>query len=211
MTDPAHPELAGWESFYVIVGSSGAALIGLQFVVLTLIAETRTQRSPATIRAFGTPTVVHLGGALLVSTIMSAPWPTLFSVSVALGICGIAGVVYAATVVYHARRQTSYHPVWEDWLWHVALPSCAYVALALAALYVPTRSRIALFVVAGSALGLLLIAIHNAWDTVTYIVLSGDETGPDGGGSGARKPRRGHHEPTRGAEHGHKRSERRGS
>lgn len=32
-------ELARWGSFYVIVGSAAGALIGLQFVVLTLIAE----------------------------------------------------------------------------------------------------------------------------------------------------------------------------
>jgi hypothetical protein len=31
--------LAGWENFYVIVGSSAGALIGLQFVVITLIAS----------------------------------------------------------------------------------------------------------------------------------------------------------------------------
>jgi hypothetical protein len=31
--------LAGWENFYVIVGSSAGALIGLQFVVVTLIAN----------------------------------------------------------------------------------------------------------------------------------------------------------------------------
>ena len=30
--------LAGWENFYVIVGSSAGALIGLQFVVVALIA-----------------------------------------------------------------------------------------------------------------------------------------------------------------------------
>ena len=30
--------LSGWENFYVIVGSSAGALIGLQFVVMTLIA-----------------------------------------------------------------------------------------------------------------------------------------------------------------------------
>src|SRR3954468_664181 len=30
--------VAGWENFYVIVGSSAGALIGLQFVVMTLIA-----------------------------------------------------------------------------------------------------------------------------------------------------------------------------
>ena len=32
-------ELAEWESFYIIVGPSAGALIGLQFVVLTLIGE----------------------------------------------------------------------------------------------------------------------------------------------------------------------------
>jgi hypothetical protein len=37
----AMPEFAiGWESFYVIVGAAAGALIGLQFVVVTLIAET---------------------------------------------------------------------------------------------------------------------------------------------------------------------------
>jgi hypothetical protein len=30
-----------WESFYVIVGSSAAALTGLQFVVITLSAQER--------------------------------------------------------------------------------------------------------------------------------------------------------------------------
>ncbi len=31
--------LAGWENFCVIVGSSAGALIGMQFVVITLIAD----------------------------------------------------------------------------------------------------------------------------------------------------------------------------
>lgn len=32
--------------------------------------------------------------------------------------------------------------------------------------------RLALFPIALSAIGFLLIGIHNAWDTVTYIVIS---------------------------------------
>lgn len=36
----------------------------------------------------------------------------------------------------------------------------------------------ALFAVAAAAVGLLLIGIHNAWDTVTYLVTDGPaETG----------------------------------
>ncbi len=37
-------ELAQWDGFYVIVGSAAGALIGLQFVVLTLIADSPAAR-----------------------------------------------------------------------------------------------------------------------------------------------------------------------
>jgi uncharacterized membrane protein len=99
MGELANPGLTGWESFYVIVGSSGAALIGLQFVVIALIAETSTRTAPGAISAFGTPTVVHLGGTLVISAIMSAPWPFLFAISIALAAFGIYGVGDGATVV----------------------------------------------------------------------------------------------------------------
>lgn len=179
MADATVPVLAGWESFYVIVGSSGAALIGLQFVVITLIADRHMPGAAGSISAFGTPTVVHLGGALLISAIMSAPWPSLAAISIALAACGIAGVGYGVTVVHHARHQTAYQPVWQDWLWHVALPGCAYAALTLGAVFLRASTRVALFAIAGAALALLLISIHNAWDTVTYLVVagtSGDQT-----------------------------------
>jgi hypothetical protein len=162
--------LSGWENFYVIVGSSGGALIGLQFVVMTLIADKRDLTNAATLAAFGTPTVVHLTGALLVSAIMSAPWPSLVPLSAALGICGFSGLVYSAIVIRRARRQTGYEPVWEDWVWYAALPCGSYAALTAGA-FMLAGSRRALFVVAGSALALLLIGIHNAWDTVTHIII----------------------------------------
>jgi len=48
-------ELVEWESFYVLVGGGAAALIGLQFVVLTLIAEKPTLNAPEAGAAFATP------------------------------------------------------------------------------------------------------------------------------------------------------------
>jgi len=161
-----------WESFYVIVGSSGGALIGLQFVVITLIADRRYLASPGTLSAFGTPTVVHLAGALIVSAIMSAPWPSHVSLSVALTLCGLGGLAYGGVVIRRARRQTGYKPVWEDWLWYAALPCAVYAALALSPAFVHADNDGASFVIAGAALGLLLIGIHNAWDSVTHIVVS---------------------------------------
>src|SRR6185437_15670935 len=119
MIDTTPPALAGWENFYVIVGSSGAALIGLQFVVIALIKDTRARTNEGTISAFGTPTVVHLGGALLISAIMSAPWPSMFAASTALLICGLIGTFYIVGVMRHTRRQTAYAPELEDWIWFI--------------------------------------------------------------------------------------------
>lgn len=167
-----------WESFYVIVGSSSAALTGLMFVVIALVAESST--SARQIDAFGTPTVVHFGTALLVSAIMSAPWPGVLGARLALGVCGVAGVIYALIVLRRARRQTDYQPVFEDWLFHNALPLIAYSSLVAAAVQLSERSA-PLFVIGGATLLLLFVGIHNSWDTVTYIVLtrkqqrSGDE------------------------------------
>jgi len=71
------PELDEWESFYLIVGGAAGALIGLQFVVMTLIAEKPPVRTAES--SFGTPTIVHLSAALLLSAVLRAPWQTITS------------------------------------------------------------------------------------------------------------------------------------
>src|SRR5258706_8400056 len=82
--------LRAWETFYVIVGSSAAALTGLQFVVMALIAESRRRSSLSQIDAFGTPTIVHFCSVLLVAAILTAPWQRLPSAALGLGGCGAA-------------------------------------------------------------------------------------------------------------------------
>jgi len=101
--------LSSWESFYVIVGSSG--------------------------------------GALLVSAIMSAPWPSLVPLSLAIGACGLGGLVYGAIVMRRARRQDDYEPVWEDWLWHTVFPFACYAGLTVGAVLLRPHPQRASFVV----------------------------------------------------------------
>lgn len=171
LVDTGAPALAGWESFYVIVGSSGAALIGLQFVVIALIAANAVPSTHEQIGAFGTPTIVHFSADVFIAASMSVPWPSLADVHYVLGACGLAGMIYMATSIRRARRQTGYALVLEDWIWHVILPVVAYGALLGAAYQLRAHSVGALFVVAGVALLLLFIGIHNAWDTVIFIAL----------------------------------------
>jgi hypothetical protein len=163
--------LTDWENFYVIIGSSAGALTGLMFVVITLIAGTRVQRSSGTIAAFGTPNVFHFGAALLVAAILSAPWQALWIAGLLLGIFGLGGVMYVVIVIRRARRQTDYQPVLEDWLWHTVFPLVSYTALLVAAIALPGYPALALFIIGAVTVLLLFIGIHNAWDTITYVAI----------------------------------------
>lgn len=170
--ETAQSPLAAWETFFFLVGSSGAALTGLQFVVMALIAESKRRATSREIEAFTTPTIVHFCAVLLVAAIVSAPWQGLSRVSFALGACGFAGVIYCLIVTRRAFRQKTYRPVLSDWIWHTVLPLIAYTLLLAAAVVLQGNPRRALFVVGGTALMLLFIGIHNAWDTVTYIAVN---------------------------------------
>jgi hypothetical protein len=136
--------LAAWQNFYVIVGSSAGALIGLQFVVITLVASMpRREGLEQAGAAFSTPNVVHFGAVLLLACIQSAPWHAIM------------------------RVQTAYKPVLEDWMFHAVLPFAAYATLAVSALVFRWNLHGTLFAVA-AALMLLFVGIHNAWDGITY-------------------------------------------
>ena len=171
-------ELAAWDSFYVIVGSAAGALIGLQFVVMTLVAARPPLRSArAGAATFATPTVIHLGTALLLSALSRVPWESIVAAAALWGLIGLCGVAYAGVVTRRMRRPTFYQPEFEDWLFHAILPLAAYAILAMSAFATPSRTREALFGVGGAALLLLFIGIHNAWDSTSYHVFSsGRET-----------------------------------
>src|SRR5438477_2884394 len=165
------PELKEWESFYVIVGAAAGALVGLQFVVMTLIAERPPLRAADAGAAFATPTIVHFAVVLLLSAVVCVPWHDLDPVSVVWGLVGLSGMVYAVIVLRRVRFQTAYQPVFEDWLFHVLLPFAAYAMLAASGYVAHSHARPAVFIVGAATLLLLFVGIHNAWDAVTYHVL----------------------------------------
>jgi hypothetical protein len=171
MQEHALSALASWQNFYVIIGSSAGALTGLQFVVITLIADARITSSMREIRAFGSPTTVQFCVALLISAIASCPWNRLEYAAIALSACGVGGVIYSFSAIRHARKQTGYQPDWEDWMWFGWLPVVVYAALAAVALVLCISVSAGLFSLAGVTLALLFLGIHNSWDTVTYIAI----------------------------------------
>lgn len=165
------PELTAWGNFYVVVGSAAGALIGLQFVVMTLVAQRPHRAAPEGASAFATPTIVHLCSVLLVAAVLSAPWSTTKVPALFWGLAGVGGILYLLIIMRRMTRQSAYKPVLEDWLFHAWLPLAAYVLLSVMPLVARVHVRNALYGVGATTLLLLFTAIHNAWDAVAYHVL----------------------------------------
>jgi hypothetical protein len=163
--------LAGWENFYVIVGSAAGGLTGLTFVVIALIRDVLQRGTqPTGLGAFVTPTIVHFGGLLALSAFMSMPHQHLSSLSVGLGLAGLAGVIYGGFIAAKMRRPgVQYLPVLEDWLWNVILPTFAYGCLLVTAALIWIRPAQTLYGVAVLCLLLLTIGIRNAWDIAVWM------------------------------------------
>jgi hypothetical protein len=173
------PDFAEWNSFYVIIGSAAGALIGLQFVVMTLVANRASSGTSEAGAAFATPSVVHFTVVLFLSAAASAPWHSVTAVEIFWGLAGFGGIVYCGVVTRRLRTQRVYVPVFEDWLFHSLLPLAAYGLLAGSAYLAHTRLHPALFGVAAATLLLLFVGIHNAWDAVTYHVFVNPATRRD--------------------------------
>ncbi len=174
-------ELEKWDSFYLIAGGAAGALIGLQFVVITLMADRPSSRSALAGAAFTTPTVAHFSAVLLLSVLLRAPWEDVAYLAwLCMGL-GVAGVFYALLTARRIRVQTVYKPDAEDWLSHVLVPLSAYATIAVSGFAAFSHPHEASFGIGGAALLLLFVGIHNAWDAAAYHVLSNSgQQGKDG-------------------------------
>lgn len=162
-------DLEHWESFYLITGGAAGALIGLQFVVMTLLAERPSQGIRETSPAFSTPTIVHFSLCLLLSALIRVPWPNALFAAWAWGATGLWGLIYTIIVLRRVCQQTSYKPDAEDWAFHVIGPLLSYLIVMASAVWAQTDESEALFAVGAATLALLFIGIHNSWDAVLFV------------------------------------------
>jgi len=165
--------LTGWENFYIIIGLSAAALMGLMFVVITLTAERRAAGDRTGLDAFASPTVLHFCAVLLVAAILTTPAHTSASLSFCLTVVGLGGIAYTTSIILRMRRQKVNAPVSSDWAWHILAPLVAYVCLLGSGAVVWVSADAALYSVAAGALLLLYIGIRNAWDAATWMAAHG--------------------------------------
>jgi hypothetical protein len=162
----------GWEEFYLIVGSTAGALIGLMFVVATLTAglASRTEVSLGS-QVFFTPIVFDFAIVVVVSAIASVPEIPSLAVAVILALCAVAGVLYTTmTTGRILRGGWSVEPHWSDKWFYGILPAIDYVGLAVVAGVALLDPRGSAYGVGAAMLILLVIGIRNAWDLATFLV-----------------------------------------
>lgn len=172
MSELAQPFLAPWSGFFTMMATAAATLVGLMFVVVTLITRNeRTTDSNLGLSTFSTPTVIHFGSSLLVSLILIAPWPRLAGTFVCITLLGIAGVAHMIGVMGKARRMTVYEPDTEDWLWYTIFPFIAYAAVLVGGITMPLAPTASLWILGATVTWLTFMGIRNAWDVVTYLAM----------------------------------------
>ncbi|MGB6521494.1 MAG: hypothetical protein WBE83_06960 [Candidatus Cybelea sp.] len=171
--------LSPWSSFYIVIGSSAAALTGLMFVVITIVTGSeRATRSQDGISTFSTPIVMHFCSVLFVSAVLIAPWHRMIFPGVLIGLLGLYNLAYVGLVALRTRRMTLYTPDLDDWTWYWILPLASYSAIFGGAIGLEIAPVEALFALAIGALLLIFIGIRNAWDIVTFLTVGGGAQPP---------------------------------
>ncbi len=162
--------LEAWHDFYVIVGSGAAALTAVMFIVASLRTQAMAARTKEGIRAFVTPTVVFFVTVLLLSGLMTVPVISRSVLGTLLGLGGLGALGYLIGVKGHQHWRKNRNTVdLEDWTFYVGLPFLAYLLLLASGIAIWKEAALALEMVSVTALLLLAVGTHNAWDLVLWM------------------------------------------
>ena len=172
-----------WHEFYLLAGSAAAVLIGLIFVVVTLMSDRPRSSVLAGSRLYMGPVVLHVSFVLALSAAALAPGIgggefALVAAIVALwglarGVMSIAGI--------RAAGGAEGAPHWTDVWFYGVVPSLLYVALGVVAWGFWNGAAWAVYGVAMVITGLLLISVRNEWDLVTWLAPRPDKNGDAAG------------------------------
>ncbi|HEX3366641.1 hypothetical protein [Phenylobacterium sp.] len=164
---------AGWDEFYLLIGGAAGGLIGLLFIVITLIRGGETGLKLRGASVFMTPTVAHLAMVLVLSALATAPRLSA-PVTGALFLAGAAAcLTFTGRALFMLVGGSVKATHWSDLWGYGVAPFLATLALAVSAAAAWIAPDWAARGIAASVVAMLLIAIRNAWDLVTWISAKG--------------------------------------
>ena len=160
----------GWGEFYLLAGSAAAVLIGLIFVVVTLMSDRPRSSVLSGSRLYMGPVVLQVTFVLVLSAAALIPEisPTKFA---AVGASvSVWGLVRGLISIRGIRALTGNDkPHWTDVWFYGAIPSLLYAILGVVSFAAWRELSWATQGVAAVITAWLLLSIRNEWDLVTWL------------------------------------------
>jgi hypothetical protein len=167
----------GWGEFYLLTGSAAAVLIGLLFVVVTLMQDRPRSSVLSGSKLYMGPVVLHVSFVLVLSAAALVPEITPRALAVIAGAVAIAGLVRGCYVIAGLARIRigEAAPHWSDAWCYGVIPTLFYLLLAIVAAGFWGEAAWAVDALAAVMIALLLITIRNEWDLVIWLAPKPDK------------------------------------
>jgi hypothetical protein len=169
---PLAQALTPWHDFYVLLGTASATMVGLLFVAASVAGGVFSQNRSGALRIFLSASVVHFSSILATCLMVLAPvrwWELLGGIILAGWVFGLAysGMAWRDTAHGDLRARIDL----EDRIWYAVLPAVGYLFEAGAGVAFALQLGLGCAALAMSVGGLLLVAIHNAWDITVWSII----------------------------------------
>ena len=157
----------GWSEFFLMAGGAAAVLIGLIFVVISLMQDRSRSTVLAGSRLYMGPIVLGVSFVLVLSAAALTPRITPCEFGAVTGAVALWGLVRSIMSVVGIGRLTEVH--WTDVWFYGVIPGLLYAGLGVVALAFCLGWPGTHYGLAVAITGLLVLAIRNEWDLITWI------------------------------------------
>jgi hypothetical protein len=160
-----------WGEFYLMAGSAAAVLIGLIFVVVTLMQDRSRSSVMAGSKLYMGPVVLSVSFVLALSAAALAPPVTPAAMALLAGVAALWGLSRGLMSIAGIRgyRHDDHPPHWTDIWFYGVIPALLYAALAAVAFGFWTGREWAVDGLAAVLTALVLLSVRNEWDLVTWL------------------------------------------
>jgi hypothetical protein len=165
-----------WGEFYLVAGGAAAVLIGLIFVVISLMQDRSRSSVLSGARLYMGPIVLGISFVLALSLAALTPHVEREHMAAIAGIVALWGLVRGIMSSLGIRGLKDVH--WTDFWFYGVIPTVLYLALGVVALAYWNGWGWANYGLAAAITGLLLSAVRNEWDLITWIAPRPDSPDP---------------------------------
>jgi hypothetical protein len=161
-----------WSNFYLVVGGAAAVLLGLIFVVVTLMHDRPRSAVLYGSKLYMGPIVLHMCFVLVLSAAAVTPGMSsrpFAAIALAVAVWGAARGIYSTIGLTRLRRIGEDEVHWTDVWYYGVVPLVLYIALTAVAIAFWSGWKHATYGVAVVIVALLLLSVRDEYDLVTWL------------------------------------------